>query len=349
MDHHYTPDYKSHNVIVPQSTTPSTYSTSGWGNNELLLGLLLGRGILDRNTGAMDYTALNTQLTSIAQSLGTSNDAILAAINANAMQTCAASASVKDSVQTLAMTELAAISGVKDSVQTNTAFTNQSIAGLGAQVTRDTYAILDGINANQNNNQTNFATTNSNVNGGFAGVQASLCSGFAGVNAGLCNTNGIVRDTGYATDTNVNSNFATQNIGLLNNFNNIAMMATQNYNMLYNQGVVNNNAVMMKLCEISSDQKAGFVATEAKIDKSNDDQTIRAQAAYIQQLQNENNRAHNHNELNINSKNIASAVENSITATFDAKLAGLARSIDLLSHNVGIIVATNNRIGVGNS
>lgn len=349
------PDYKSHNVIMPAANpAPVVMPTSGFGGNSsenLMLGLLFGtlynRGIMDRNTGAIDGVALNTQLSSIAQSLGMSNDAVLAAVNANSMQVCAATSSVKDSVQNLSMAEMAAIGNVKDSVQNTGAFTTQAISNLGNQATRDTYAVLDGINSNQNNNQSNFATTNSNVNTGVAGIQNSLCSGFAGINAGLCETNGVVRDRAYATDTNVNGLFATQNMGLLSQFNNLALMGTQNYNMLYNQGVVNQNATMMKLCEISSDQKAGFVAVEAKIDKSNDDQTIRAQAAYIQQLQNECNRSNAHNELNINSKNVASEVGNVVATAIVNGIAPLRNELFELNSKM-IAIGNNVNLGLGN-
>lgn len=303
-------EFKSNNnYIMP--TKGDNWGSDGalWG---LLLGTLYNRGIVDKATGAVDYNALTTQLTSIANSLGSSNDAILAAINANGREICPAISSVKDAVQNTSLAELNAIGGVKDAVQTNGSFTREAISGLGAQTTRDTYAILDGVNANQNNNQTNFATTNSNINSGFANVQTSLCGGFADVKAGQCDIKGVVRETSYATDANVNRNFSEQNLGLLNHFNSARELANNNYNMLYNQAVVNQNATIAKLCEIECGQKAGFVATDAKIDKSNDDQTIRAQQARIHELEHghaQEDSVRIHNEINANSKNIGSIVD----------------------------------------
>lgn len=335
-------EFKSNNNYIMPSKGNDNFGGEGgalWG---LLLGTLYNRGIVDRATGAVDYNALTTQLTSIANSLGSSNDAILAAINANGREICPAISSVKDAVYNSSASELNAIGGVKDSVQTNASFTRDAITGLGAQTTRDTFAVLQGINTNQNNNQTNFATTNSNISNGFAGVQSSLCHGFADVTAGQCDIKGVVRDTSYATDTNVNRNFADQNLGLLNNFNSARELATSHYNMLYNQAVVNQSATMEKLCEISCEQKAGFVATDAKIEKSNDEQTIRAQQAYIHQLEHGNAKEESvriHNEVNNNSKNIGSIVDS---------LKGLSYDVRGMNDRVNFFIGNKTNIGRDN-
>ena len=300
-------DNKGEDKMEYESKSNNTYLLPSTGGNRgeegtlwgLILGSLLNRGILDRGTGVIDNSALNSQLASMSTSLGMSNDAILAAINANGMQTCAAANSVKDSVQNLSMTELSAIGGVKDAVQTNGSWTRGAINDLGNQTTRDTFAIMSGMNNNHNNTQTSFAR----------------------VEAGQCDIKGVVRDTSYATDANVNRNFADQNLGLLNQFSSARELASSNYNLLYNQAVVNNTTVMAKLCEIECGQTAGFVATNAHIDRSNDAQTIRAQEALIHKLEHDNSKEETsriHNELNVNSKNIGSIVDsfNNLTNEF---------------------------------
>lgn len=324
MDHHYTPDYKSHNVIVPQTTTPPTYATSGWDNNELLLGLLLGRGILDRNTGVMDYNALNTQLTSIAQSLGTTNDAILAAINANAMQTCE---------QTQAITGAVHASSTANLVGQNV---------IGEKVSDVKYS--GAINAKDAEKTTliDGAVTRKNDDDNTNQIKNNQILGFASLEKGICETNHNL-DTKIAL---LSSQYAEGTCKLSGEIKDLKYE-----NLLVAER--NQNATMASLKDLGF-QNANIA--KDTIIREKDDQ-LRMSEQTINTMQ--------HNEIkeeieelkrsrakeaenNFMSHNIVANVGNSINVSLDKRLEALARTVDLLSHNVGIIIANNN-IGRNNS
>ncbi len=277
MEHDYN---KSSVNILPANPYGNN---GGFGSNEALWALLFSHGITDRNRNQTGDVVTASQIQALANSFNTTASEMSNRLNALQISTCEQTGTIKDSVHASSTTNLIGQNTLGEKI-TNVAF-------KGDSNTKDIEKtiLVDG-GTTRSNSDDNANDLKNNQIAGFSSTKDSIYGLSTKTSAEHCDIKGMILDNKYAFST--------------------ALCATQNH--LSTQAILNQNSTDKKLCEIQCEQTAGFIATNAKIDKVNDAQIIRAQEAYIHKLEHGSTKEENvriHNEINNNSKNMGSIVD----------------------------------------
>lgn len=322
MEHEYN---KSSNTIVypPRSDRHDEYG--GFGSNTLL-GMLFFLGLVGRDGRATGTVANDTVISTLATNMHTSVESVKTMLQALQISICDQTQEITSAIHTSSTANLAGQNLLGEKVS--------EVKYSGAMNAKDAEktTLIDGSLTRKNDDD------NTNE------IKNAQTISFAGIEKSICETNHNIA-TGFAKIASQNSEDTCKIIGEIKDSKYEGLLVAER----------NHNATMNGLKDIGF-QNAN-IAKETII-REKDDQ-LRIAAETINTMQ--------HNDIkeeieelkrcrakdaenNILSHNIVTNVGNSFNASFDARLSRLASSLDILSHNVNLIIANNgNNFGRNNS
>ena len=294
-------DYKSHNVNV----LPAMSGDNGWNSNSNFWQALLTWGIIDRN-GNRTGEAITAEM--------------LNKLNALQISTCEQTSTLKDNIHSSSTTNLVGQNALGEKI-TTTAYKADS----NAKDIEKTILLDGGIT--RKNSDDNANDLKNNQIAGFASTKDSINCLSTKTSAEHCDIKGLILENKY--------NFSKE--------------LCQVENRLTNQATLNQSATMAKLTEIDYN---GAIREKDAIIRDKDDKiqeqqfrSLKEDNVEIKRLIHHEHHGHGHgngNGTNIDifsdnfSRNIGSAIGNSLNARFDRFEDNVDRKLVAIGNTVSI-------------
>lgn len=319
MEHEHN---RSGNTII--NATPHGHDSYGGFGANTLLGMLAFYGLIDKNRNVTDKVATEAQLQAIGTNLHMSVEAVKAGIQALQIATCDQTHAITGTIHASSTANLVGQNMIGEKIS------DTKYAGAMNAKDAEKTTLIDGSLTRKNDDD------NTNE------VKNLQTVSFAGIEKSICETNHNIA-TGFAKLSSQNSEGTCKILGEIKDSKYEGLLVAER----------NHNATMNGLKDLGF-QNAN-IAKEAII-REKDDQ-LRESTERINTMQ--------HNEIkeeieelkrcktkeaenNLLSKNIVTSIGNSIEVDFSRRLDSVTRAVELLSHNISIMV-NNTNIGRNNS
>lgn len=356
-------DYKSHNnYIMPASRD------HGYGEWNGLFGMLLAWGLIDRDGRRNNNCATAEQLTTLAAALNTSDSTIKSMLQ-NQGTTFAGM------LQTLQMAGCEQTSSLKDAIHASSTENLVGQNALGEKVTtvgyrgdsnakdiEKTVLIDGGVTRKNDDDNTNEIRNAQNFN--FSNIQNKLCDlgyqtqlGFERTNANVdsktCEIKGEIKDTKYELSSLAERHFQAITSQNDKNFCELKYQAQLNHQATTNQiSTVEKDEIIRDLTSDNQrlkEKNETLRYNDLKEEITDNKREINEnQALIMKALENERCHRERVNEINVNSKNIASdvnqIVDSAVNNAINVRINPILDRLDRLTIAIGNSV----NIGHGN-
>ena len=312
-------DYKSHNVNV----LPAMGGNNGWNNNGNFWEALIAWGIIDRNGNRTGEAVTASQVQALATKFDTTSAEMSNRLNALQISTCEQTSTLKDAVHTASTTNLVGQNALGEKITT--------IGYKGDSNTKDIEKtiLLDG-GVTRKNSDDNTNDLKNNQIAGFSSTKDSINGLSAKTSAEHCDIKGLILDNKYTFSKEL----------------------CEVENRLTTQATLNQSTTMAKLAEI--DYNAAIREKDAiirdKDEKIQEQQfrSLKEDNVEIKKLIHHEHHGHGHgNGTNIDilsdnfSRNIGSAIGNSIRTELTPALNEISRGLNIVIGNTASIGRNN--------
>jgi len=319
---HSMPDYKSHNVIVPQV---SDRGDDGFGRGfGGLFAFLIALGLINRDGSLTGKVANNEIISTLASNMHTSIESVKGMLQNLQIATCEQTQSITGAIHASSTANLVGQNVIGEKVS--------DVKYSGAMNAKDAEktTLIDGSLTRKNDDDNTNEIKNNQILG-FTSLQKELCETNHNIDTkttllssqyaeGTCKILGEIKDLKY------------ENL-LVAERNQSATMGALKDIGFQNANIAKDTIIREKDDQLRmSEQRISAMQFGDIKEEIEDLKRCRAKEA----------------ENNFLSNNIVTNIGNNVNSAFDRRFGAIERSLDILSHNFNLIIA-NNKIGNGNS